>query len=57
MRRIFLTIYVVEYVNKTNRSMSNLQRELIKLQDEYLDRLQRINDERRKQNVQRRQDK
>jgi len=30
--------YVVEYVNKTNRGMSNLQRELIKLRDEYPDK-------------------
>lgn len=29
--------YVVEYVNKTNRGVSNLHRELIKLQDEYPD--------------------
>ncbi|CAK9832801.1 ATP-dependent DNA helicase pfh1, partial [Anthophora retusa] len=27
--------YVVEYVNKTNRGLSNLHRELIKLRDEY----------------------
>lgn len=30
--------YVVEYVNKTNRGISNLQRELIKLRDDYLDK-------------------
>lgn len=30
--------YVVEYVNKTNRGMSNLQRELIKLRDDYPDK-------------------
>jgi hypothetical protein len=28
---------VVEYVNKTNRGISNLHRELIKLQNEYPD--------------------
>lgn len=30
-------MYVVEYVNKTNRGLSNLHRELIKLRDEYPD--------------------
>lgn len=29
--------YVVEYVNKTNRGISNLHRELVKLQDDFPD--------------------
>lgn len=32
------TMYVVEYVNKTNHGISNLQHELIKLRDEYPDK-------------------
>jgi len=33
-----VSAYVVEYMNKANRGISNLQRELIKLRDEYPDK-------------------
>jgi hypothetical protein len=33
------TAYVVEYVKKTNRGISNLHKERIKLQNEYLDQV------------------
>ena len=35
---VLVRYYVVQYVNKTNRGISSLQRDLIKLRDEYPDK-------------------